>query len=180
MSMFLRCCALSLVLALPASAQQPRPEGPPGRPDIASMRAREAGDIALLLGLSAAQRPLLDAFLASGPPPHGRFGPPPLDPRAPRMTPPETPPTFEQHLAKMEEALASRTAEERRRIALARSFYASLDARQRGLFEALERLRHAPPGPGPFAGPGGPMPFGGPGAPPFDGGPQGEGRPGPG
>lgn len=176
MSMFLRCCALSLVLALPASAQQPPHEGPPGLPDIASMRAREAGDIALLLGLSAAQRPLLDAFLASAPPPRGRFGPPPPEPRAPGMTPP----SFEQHLAKMEEALASRTVEERRRIGVARSFYTSLDARQRGLFEALERLRHTPAGPGPFGGPGGPMPFGGRGAPPRDGGPRGDGPPGPG
>lgn len=162
MSRYLSLCLLSLAAALPASAQQSPPAGPPPRPDMARMIEREGDDMALLLGLSTAQRAGLDAFLKA-------FGPPHCD--RPEGPPPASA-TFADHLAAMEKESASRAADEHERLAAARAFYTSLDTRQRQLFEALQRLRHGPGGPG---GPG-PRPGdmrGGPGAPP----PAGEGPP---
>ncbi|SEN77697.1 hypothetical protein SAMN05192583_3551 [Sphingomonas gellani] len=68
----------TLLLAAPASAQQPAADWPlpPGRD--AAGRHGEAADLALVLELSAAQRPTLDAYLAAAGPPIPP-GPPPAE-----------------------------------------------------------------------------------------------------
>ncbi|MEG3166246.1 Spy/CpxP family protein refolding chaperone [Sphingomonas sp. PB2P19] len=132
---------LMLASAAPATAEQ-QPDGPRPRPDVTAMHQREGDDLALVLGLSAAQRPALAAFLA-------------LDaPHEPRMMRPDTAPGFEQQLAEQERRLAKRNADDGKRIAAMRTFYAALDARQRRVFEAVLRLRNGP------GGPGGPGPHG--------------------
>ena len=159
-------------LALTASisvAQQPNappPGGPPQRDAArdAEMKKRSADDIALLLDLKPAQRPALDAYLAAGP----GFGPPmPPKPPADRLVRPGEQ-GFLERLDGIEKQLAAEDSRRRAGIAAARSFYGQLDARQKQLFEALERVRHAPPprpqmimrlhngGPSGPGGPGGP------------------------
>lgn len=129
---------LLFAMAAPAIAGQ-RPDGPPQRPDFAAGRQRESDDLALVLGLSAAQRPALAAFLAADAPPE------------PPMMRGDTAQGFEQRLAEQERRLAERNAQDGKHIAAARAFYAALDARQRLVFEAVSRLRHGPLGP---SGPG--------------------------
>lgn len=143
--------ALGLFAATPAALAQHGGERGPPPAAIAGMQAREADDIALLLGLRAPQRPALAAFLQS-------MAPPPR-PEHDRSTEPgeETAPPadgFAQHLDRMTQDTARRSAEDTQRIAAARTFYAALDAGQRRSFEALMRLRH---GPGRGPGPHGPM-----------------------
>lgn len=147
--------ACFLLLAITASAAVPAVAEP--RPDFATMRQREGDDLALILGLSAAQRPALAAFLAADAPPE------------PPMTRPDAPQGFEQRLAEQERRIGERTADDRKRLSAARAFYAALDTRQRSVFEAVMRLRHGPGGPGPH-GPHGPSD--GPDGPP-DGTPHG-------
>jgi hypothetical protein len=155
-------------LAVPAVAQQPavaadgpggrptsgRAMGRPGgeRPDPAAMRRREADDLALVLGLSAAQRPALDAFLTAQMPPRRPDGPPSGEAAL----------GFEQRLGAMQAAVRARGAEEQARIEALQRFYGQLDARQKSVFEALMRLRHGPGGPGGHGpeGPGGDGPGG--------------------
>lgn len=144
-------CFLLLAIAAPAVAGQ--------RPDGAAMRQREGDDLALVLGLSAAQRPALAAFLAADAPPE-----------PPRMRP-DMAQDFEQRLAERERRIGERTADDRTRLAAARAFYAALDARQRPVFEAVMRLRHSPGGPGPHGPLSGP-PSGPPGGPPDGPGPD--------
>lgn len=120
-------------LALTASiavAQQP-PAPPPGAPPRheVAMKARAAEDIALLLDLKPAQRPALDAWLAAMP----AFGPP-MPPRA-----------GEGHAPPEEGAFLERLDAMEKQIGVARSFYGQLDAQQKRRFDALERVRHAPP-----------------------------------
>lgn len=129
-------CFLLLAIAAPAVA------GP--RPDFVAMRQREGDDLALILGLSAAQRPALAAFLASDAPPE------------PPMMRPDAAQGFEQRLAEQERRIGERTADDRKRLSAMRAFYAALDARQRLVFEAVMRLRHGPGGPG-GPGPHGPL-----------------------
>ncbi len=131
-------CFLLLAIAAPAAA------GP--RPDFATVRQREGDDLALVLGLSAAQQPALAAFLAADAPPE----PPTMRPDAPQG--------FEQRLAEQERWIGERTAEDRQRVSATRTLYAALDARQRAVFEAVMRLRHGPGGPGPHGPPEGPGP----------------------
>lgn len=136
-------------LALTASiaiAQQPQ-SPPPGRPPQrdaardAAMKARAADDIALLLDLKPAQRPALEAYLAAGP----GFGPPmPPKPPVDRLVRPGEQ-GFIDRLDSMEKQIAVEGSRRRAGIAAARSFHGQLDARQKALFEALERVRHAPP-----------------------------------
>lgn len=132
-------CFLLLAIAAPAVAGQ--------RPDGAAMRQRESDDLALVLGLSPTQRPALAAFLAADAPPE------------PPMMQPDMAQGFEQRLAERERRIGERTADARKRLSAARAFYATLDARQRPVFEAMMRLRHGPEGPGPE----GPGPHGPPG-----------------
>lgn len=148
--------------------------GPQSPAEHARMLTREADDVALLLGLRADQRPALDAFLQSQGPP-----PPPRDAQAGEhdMT---SPPAdgFAQHLQRMEEMTKRRSDDDAKRLASARSFYGSLDQRQRSAFEALMRVRRGPGGPGRPGGPDGPGFHGrGPGGP---GGPGGRDDRGPG
>lgn len=133
---------------------------PPTRADFAEMQARDADDMALLLGLRPAQRPALTAFLQSMVPP-----PPPGGDRAPdKEDDAASSDGFARHLDRMAADSARRSEEDTRRIAAARAFYASLDAGQRRAFDAVMRLRHGP-GPGPH----GPL-HGGDGGPPWSGG----------
>ena len=162
---------LSAVLAgltLPALAQQPPVGGPPS-PDPARMQRmqqREGDDLALVLGLRSAQRPALEAFLASGRPPA-----PPRDgarPGSPPGSGDAVPLGFDQQLTMDEARLAEHVRTERAHIAAARAFYGQLDAGQKQRFDALMRLRHGPGGPGEHGGgPAGPGPHGaGEGGPP--------------
>lgn len=135
--------ALTASMSTAQQPQQQRQSPPPGGPQRhdAAMKARAADDIALLLDLKPAQRPALDAYLAAGP----GFGPP---------MPPKSPVDrlarageqgFTARLDAMEKQITAEDARRRAGIAAARSFYGQLDARQKQLFEALERVRHAPP-----------------------------------
>lgn len=159
----------ALALAVPAIAQHMSgaPGAWPHRPDFAGMERRRGDDIALVLGLSAAQRPLLDAFLTHPQPPA-----PPAPPAADA-----TPPSFAQELDRMEQDTARHLVDERRHLAAARAFYGALDARQKTVFDALMRLSHEGPG---HEGPGHESPGGGhgPGGPHGHGGPHGPGGPG--
>jgi len=141
-----------LALALAASASlvqaQIRPPMPPGGK---AFDARREEDLALLLDLTPAQKPALEAWLeASRPGPRG------FHPDGP---PPATAQTFGERLDDIEKGQAEAGAQARAWIAAARSFYAQLDPHQRQLFEALERLR-PPMGPMHHGGPGGPPPGG--------------------
>ena len=122
------------LLAVPALAQQigPGPGVRPMRPDGAQMERQRADDMALVLGLSAAQRPLLDAFLRHPQPP------------APPM-PDAAPPSFGQELDRMEQGVTRHMAEERQHMQAARALYSALDARQKTVFDALMRLSHGGP-----------------------------------
>lgn len=141
------------VLALPVSAAAQdhggRGERGSAAAMMAQMQAREADDIALLLNLRADQRPALAAFLGSMTPP-----PPPWvgEGRSAQNGPQTMPPKegFAQHLDRMTQDTARRSAEDMKRIAAARTFYDALDPTQRRAFEALLRLRH---GRGPGFGP---------------------------
>lgn len=127
-------------------AAEPGPGMPPPPADLVAIRHQQADDVALLLGLAAAQRPALEAFLqADGPPLHGQG--------EERRT---APAGFEQQLARREAADAEHARHDRARLGAVRAFYADLDAHQKQLFEALMRLRHAPGGPHGDRGPGGP------------------------
>lgn len=156
------------MLALPVSAAAQDhgghgERGPISRTMMAQMQAREADDIALLLNLRANQRPALAAFLGSMTPP-----PPPWvgEGRSAQDGPQTMPPRegFAQHLDRMTQDTARRSAEDLQRIAAARKFYDALDPTQRRAFEALLRLRH---GRGPGFGPMGqdPIRMGGDGPP---------------
>ena len=137
------------ILAVPALAQQVNiatgnPTARWQRPDAAAMDRRQADDMAVVLGLTAQQRPLLDAFLAR-PQPH---------------TPPASPPpgaaplSFGEELDRMEQDVGRHLADERQHLLAARALYAALDARQKTVFDALVRLGHGgPDGPGGFGGP---------------------------
>lgn len=163
---------LATIMGLPLPvAAQGRDDGPPPAAEIAKMQAREADDIALVLVLRPEQRPALVAFLQSMMPPpplplSGRDGrgPGPDEPAHTDAAPPSD--GFAQHLDRMAKDVARRSADDTRRLTVARTFYDGLDPTQRRTFEALMRLRHGP-GPG---GPGGPG-RGGPGR----GGPGGHG-----
>jgi len=152
---------LAILLSLTAAPvlAQTSPAGRPPRPDAAQrqvrhaeMRMREADDLALLLDLKPAQRPLLDGFLKSaGPPERSMDGKPAMPPQGATSEP-----GFEQHIARMEEMSARHAAEEARQLAAVRSFYGTLDPHQKQLFEALMRLRHGMGGHGgPRRGPDG-------------------------
>lgn len=127
-----------LAIAGPALAVQHPADAPPGRADFDAMRRKESDDLALVLGLSASQRPALDAFLAGSAPPR-----PPQHPMAGAEMPPES---FEQQLARREQHAVDMSDGERKHIAAVRNFYGVLNARQRQLFEAVMRLRHGPGG----------------------------------
>ena len=155
---------VAAALAVPAIAQQfaPQQTGQGAargeRPDPAAMERRRGDDMAVVLGLSAVQRTLLDAFLAHGQPPA-----PPIPP-----APDAAPPSFGQELDRMQQDMARHMADERQHLQAARLFYGSLDARQKAVFDALMRLSHDGPG-GPRGGPrgpGGPHGRGGPDGPP--------------
>jgi hypothetical protein len=139
-----RTLLLLLTLTGPAMAGQ-QPDAPPARPDFAQMRKMEGDDLAVILGLKPAQRPALDAFLNATAP-------------RPPMARPDAHLGFEQDLAARERGIDAMGAAEHTRIAAARTFYVSLDGRQRQVFEATMRLRHGHGGPGP--GPHGPGPGG--------------------
>ena len=137
---YLILSAILALGALPAGAEQ----GPDDRtrPDMAAMRNQEADDLALLLGLSAAQRPALDAFLQADRPPT----PPRDDEWGSRRG---GPPTFGRDLARREVADAEHAGRDRARLGAAHTFYAQLDQRQKLAFDALMRLRRAPGWSGP-------------------------------
>lgn len=142
--------ALLAVAALPAAAQTaPAPGAPPMamrhhdpammQEMMQKMRQRHADDMALLLDLKPAQRPALDAFLAShrgmgeGGMEHHPEGAPGTHPAAPG---------FAEHLDQMDQLATGHAEAEHKRIAATRAFYQSLDPHQRQLFEALMRLHH--------------------------------------
>lgn len=144
--------AVGLALTASMSAAQQPPAPPPGgspRPDPAreaAMKARTAEDMALLLDLKPAQRPALDAWLAAAP----AFGPPRPprpgeDPPADRAARPEDM-SFLDRLDGMEKQIDAADARRKAGFAAARSFYDQLDAEQKRRFDALEHVRHAPPG----------------------------------
>ncbi|MGF7148424.1 hypothetical protein FHS96_002052 [Sphingomonas zeicaulis] len=138
------CLALTASIGVAQPPQSPpSPGGPPQRDAAhdATMKARAADDIALLLDLKPAQRPALNTYLATGP----GFGPPmPAKPPVDRLVRPGEP-GFIERLDAMEKQIAAEDSRRRAGIVAARSFYGQLDARQKQLFEALERVRHAPP-----------------------------------
>lgn len=180
--------ALLMTIALPAVAQT-SPAAPAAAPmmrhdpammeqhraamqqHFADMQKRHADDLALLLDLKPAQRPALDAFLkASHPgmnmgmdmgmgPMGGPAGGEPADGAAP-------PPTFTEHLDRMDQAATRRADAQHQRVAAVKAFYQSLDPHQRQLFEAVMRLRH---GGGKQGGMGGHMRGGHPGPDGMDG-----------
>ncbi|MEG3165511.1 Spy/CpxP family protein refolding chaperone [Sphingomonas sp. PB2P19] len=131
---------LPLALAAPAIAQQ-WPDGPPPPAEFIAAREHERDDLALVLGLSPQQRPALASFLAAEAPPEQP------------MTRPDPTQGFEQRLADREQHLHAREADEGKRIAAARTFYAALDSRQRLVFEAVMRLRGRLGGPRPHGPP---------------------------
>lgn len=168
--------ALLTVAALPAAAQTAPAAGMPpmtmGHHDPAmmhemmqKMRQRHADDMALLLDLKPAQRPALDAFLAS----HHAMGEDGMEHRPEGA--PGTPPSFAERLDRMDQLAARHAEAEHQRIAAAKAFYQSLDPHQRQLFEALMRLHHGGGGDGGMGSgmhgghPGGTGPMGGPEAP---------------
>jgi len=149
-----RWLAAMLLLGVTCTASAERPRGPERGPaNVDAMQAREADDIALLLHLQPDQRGALVAFLSAwGPPPPPRDGG-----EGPNMRPGPSMPggeDFARHLERFEAQATAHAAHDRSRLIAARSFYDSLDTPQRAGFEALMRLRHAPPGP---RGPGGPL-----------------------
>ena len=152
--------ALTLAAATATMAQETRTAGPDGR-EIAGHERQAIEDLALLLGLRAAQRPALATFLALMRPPHGdggAGGPPPSDGTVGREREPG--PT----------AREAARAGDLDRTPAGREFYTRLDPHQRDLFDAAMRLRGALGGPGPgirgMRGPGGPAGPGSDGAPP--------------
>ena len=166
---------LALAIASPGIAVAQGDSGPPFRADLEAVQRRETDDIALLLGLRPDQRPALATYLQSLAPPA-----PPEDPRARhRPAAGAIPPDdgFARHLQRMADATARISADQSRRIVVARTFYDGLDPNQRRAFEALMRVRHGPP-----ILPGGPRPGGFmPGGPLDEGrhdGPPDEGVPG--
>jgi hypothetical protein len=107
---------------------------------FADMQRRRADDLALLLDLKPAQRPALDAFLASA---RHRMGEGPMGRRPEGSAPGATPPSFTDRLDRME-AVTTRHAEAARaRIGAIKAFYTGLDPHQKQLFDALMRMRHA-------------------------------------
>jgi LTXXQ motif family protein len=106
--------------------------------EFAKMKQRRADDIALLIGVTAAQRPAFDAMLTAMEPPHrawGKDGKPPLGPGA----------ADEGTLARLDHMSAKideRGASEKAKLATLRSFYAGLTPDQKMRFDALDRLRH--------------------------------------
>lgn len=138
-----------------------------------------ADDIALLIGITPAQRPALDSFLQTMRPPHG----PDAKDHHGDATPPgtEQPQTMLQRLDRMSQMIDRHDEQAKQRIAAARAFYTGLTPQQQQRFDALERLRHGPMG-GPGhrgmhgmhgmgdhrgpGGPGGPGPDGAPPPPP--------------
>ncbi|MEG8029579.1 hypothetical protein [Sphingomonas aerolata] len=154
-----RWLAAMLLLGVTCTASAERPRGQERGPaNVDAMQAREADDIALLLHLRPDQRGAVVAFLSAwGPPPPPRDGG-----EGPNMRPGPSMPggeDFARHLERFEAQATAHAAHDRSRLIAARSFYDSLDTPQRAGFEALMRLRHAPPGPG---GPGGPLAAGPP------------------
>lgn len=167
--------ALLTVAALPAAAQTAPAAGTPPmamrhhdpammQEMMQKMRQRHADDMALLLDLKPAQRPALDAFLAShhamgeggmgeGGMDHHPEGAPGTHPAAP---------SFAERLDRMDQLATGRAEAEHKRIAAAKAFYQSLDPHQRQLFEAVMRLRHGG-GHGGMGGMGGGMHGGHPG-----------------
>lgn len=148
--------ALLVTAALPAAAQTaPAPDGAPMmhrdpammqqrhaamQQHFADMQRRHADDLALLLDLKPAQRPALDAYLASS---HHGMGEGPMA-RRPEGPPnaERAAPSFTQRLDRMDEAAGRRAEAEHRRIAATKAFYTSLDPHQQQLFDAMMRLRH--------------------------------------
>lgn len=164
-----RGALLSILLAMAAGAAWSQADPRGARPPLAEIQARHeaherqrAEDLRTVLRLRLDQEPALAAYLqAHKPPPGPPPGPPPE--REALTTP--------QRLDEMARREAERAAAERGHADALRAFYAALTPEQRQVFDALQRLRHAP-GPdhgGPWGHPG----FDGPHNPPFDGPPDG-------
>ena len=136
---------LAMIASAPPAVAAQVGDAAPLRPERAQRDAQEADDIALLLALRPAQRPALTAFLQSMAPPPPRFPPVPQGPRSDDAGPAGD--GFARQLDRMTQDIARRSAEDTRRIAVARTFYDGLDPAQRRAFEALMRLRHGA-GPG--------------------------------
>jgi hypothetical protein len=141
---------------LPAIAQGPgeRHGEDRGLPPAAipERQAREADDMALLVGLRPEQRPVLMTFLRSMAPPQS----PPPPPRG--ASDPVRTDGMALQLDRMTRDAARRSVDDTQRIAALRSFYDVLDPAQRRAFDALMRLRHGPGPRGPMHGGDGPPP----------------------
>jgi hypothetical protein len=147
-------CTVAAITIGTIAIAQPAPPSPQARAgargawmqahvaEFAKMRQRRADDIALLIGLTSAQRPAFDAMLSAMEPPHrdwvkgdGRDGKPPMGPGA----------ADEGTLARLDHMSAKidqRGASAKAKLATLRTFYASLTPDQKLRFDALDRLRH--------------------------------------
>jgi protein CpxP len=142
--------ALSAVIALSAAAgarAQDEHRGP--APQAGQMQARmqqmreaherqRAQDLRTILRLRPDQEPALTAFLQSHKPPQG------AGMRDHRGPPGEAGPmTTPQQLDAMARREADHAAMQRRHADALRAFYAALNAEQRQVFDALQRVEHA-------------------------------------
>lgn len=152
--LFLAAAALAAPLAAqpPAPGDRPRPDRAQFEQRMAAKRAQHADDLAIVLSLKPAQRPALDQWLAAMTPPHG--------PRGSHGARGEAPDTLPERLDRDQARLAEHQQRASAMIEATKRFYGSLDAQQRKVFDALDRLRHDDP----FGPPRGPKP-GGPGGP---------------
>jgi hypothetical protein len=135
--MLSRVAAAAVLTFSTFAVAQPAPAPGPDRQawmqqKIAERRAEVSHDLAVLLEIKPGQQAALDAFLAAeAPEPHG--------PRT-QANPAETETERLDRLSAMEQRRAGRM---QARIEATRKFYATLDAHQQQLFDALMRLRRA-------------------------------------
>ncbi len=132
----------SSVNAQPPARPAPPAAGAPAPPTRAAMeqrmaerRAARTADLATVLRITPAQRPALDAFVASQTPPRRD--------RADRMAGPQDrgAMTTPQRADERAKRVAERQAFAARRAESVKTFYAALNPEQRQVFDALNRLR---------------------------------------
>jgi len=147
LAIILSFAAASIAAPVLAADQSPPPQGGWQRPSAeqieahhAAMQAKRSGDIALLLGLRADQKPALDTFLASARP-QGMHGGHDRG-HAPGAASPASDGGTIASLDRMDQRIDARDADAKQRIAATKRFYASLSPDQQQRFDAMAQLMH--------------------------------------